>query len=209
MHPCLCYGIRTKQYPYLFFPTLPLLSQTHHITSLLQTIKPRQTSLNLTKLIRTKMWDPVKDCSDPNTTQADVPGFLSALSTLPPHLRDSSGQGGKQSVESITRESVLMGIQPRHHGNLHDHAQEQGQMTGIETRMPTSTASPEITDPLDPPANMSRAISMMRDAETLAQQSRRPEAVRAYEEACALLQDVIIKSFSLEERMACNDIVSQ
>ena len=185
-------------------------------------------------LIRTKMWDPVKDCSDPNSTQADVPGLLSAhhasaetlmhstasgftstgpLSTLPPHFRDTSGQEGQQSVESMTRGSVLTGIQPRHHGNLHDHdhdhAQEQGQMTGIETRMHTSIASPEVAHPLDPQTNMSQATSMMRDAETLAQQSRRSEAIQAYEEACALLQDVIIRSFSLEERMACNNMVSQ
>ena len=56
---------------------------------------------------------------------------------------------------------------------------------------------------------MSQALSMASNAERLDQQSNFKEAVRAYEQACALLQGVIIRSGSVEERMSCGHAVSQ
>lgn len=56
---------------------------------------------------------------------------------------------------------------------------------------------------------MSQALSMGRHGESLDQQSNYKDAVRVYEHACALLQEVIIRSPSFEERMECDLAVSQ
>lgn len=158
------------------------------------------------------------------------------ISILPPRFKDSSGQNGNQSLESLTRGAASMALQPRQAGYSHGHSQENGQqLTGMESRRPASMVSNESTRPRHPPpsktsnllrqrsdsqqsdrlqrqspsASMSQALSMARHAETLDQQSNCKEAVRAYERACAVFQQVIIRSCSFEERMKCNDAVSQ
>lgn len=288
---------------------------------------------------RAKMWDPVKDCSDPRTTQADVPGFSPALhnssapfrhstasgftvmspkdqakesqqqitnsgtrgairglassslnprhqsydaifghqgnasmdllpypslyagaptyqvstsmssqpfqfghpydqyergrqyqpwyengSALPPPLREPSRQNPQQPLRSITGGAALTGIQENGQQNM-----------SMESRMPASIASDEsarsqqsplstvasfspqrrlnfqqANHPLSqsPSADMSQALEMARHAEAMERMSNRAEAMRAYEQACALFQEVIIKSYSLEERMECDDAVS-
>lgn len=42
---------------------------------------------------RTRMWDPVKDCSDPRTSQADVHGFVAALHKSSPPFTHSTASG--------------------------------------------------------------------------------------------------------------------
>ena len=56
---------------------------------------------------------------------------------------------------------------------------------------------------------MSQALSLGRYGESLDQQSNYTEATHVYERACALLQEVILRSGSIEERMECNIAVSQ
>ena len=56
---------------------------------------------------------------------------------------------------------------------------------------------------------MSQALSMAHYGESLDQQSNYTEAARAYDRACALLQEVITRSGSIEEQMECNIAVSQ
>ncbi|KAF6239676.1 hypothetical protein HO173_002222 [Letharia columbiana] len=286
----------------------------------------RQSSLDDEPSSRAKMWDPVKDCSDPNTGEADLPGFSPApdnsserltdstisgvapmglhfchgdhlygqaqdnrqqfatrgasmglltypqphamasgsqgsasmgslpfqgghpfdqfqgsrqhqsryegLTILPPHLRETSVQNGQQSLESITRGADLMGIQPHLPGCLHGHSQENGkEFKDMESRMPISMASHESGRPprsspstssnpstqkssdsqqanrlqrQDPSVSMFQAWSVARYAQSMDQQSNYTEAVRAYEQACVLLQELIIRSWSFEERMECN-----
>ena len=282
---------------------------------------------------RAKMWDPVKDCSDSHTIQADVPGFLTAhhssneqsvdstvrelasmglqfsygnhpyggqvqdnrqhfvnsvnrgvvssglspdpqshalasgiqpsastdsqqfpvghlyhrpqrsrqlghkdSSTLPSHSRNPSRQDEQQSFESMNLEAPLMDIQPHQASNSHGQSHERGeQFTGVKSGMPASMVSHEsaprpllpsmtlnvstqrTSDPQQadhatrqiPSADISQALSMARYAETMDEQSNRTEALRAYEQACALFQDLIIRSSSLEDRMGWNDAVSQ
>ena len=168
------------------------------------------------------------------------------ISILPPHLRESSGQNRQQSLESITRGTALMGIQPPQASYLHGSDQENRQQhMALEPGMPAPMASHELSRPwrsssltnpnssthsltskdaisakLDyeqahclqrqnPSADMSRALGMARYAESLDQQSNYEEAVGAYEQACALFQEAIIRSYNLEERMECNNAVSQ
>ena len=50
---------------------------------------------------------------------------------------------------------------------------------------------------------------MANNAERLDQQSNFKEAVRVYEQACSLLQEVITRSSSVEERMSYGHAVSQ
>ena len=50
---------------------------------------------------------------------------------------------------------------------------------------------------------------MASNAENLDQQSNFKEAVRAYEQTCGLLQGVIARSGSAEERMSHGHAVSQ
>ena len=154
--------------------------------------------------------------------------------TLHPHLRDPSEHIGLQSV---TKGTTLMGMQPRQAAKLHDHGQEYGrQDIGIESRMPTAIASHGLVHPWQSPSStianmstqkvsgfqsanhhqrqsfcpaMSQAMEMARHAERVNQQSNREEAMHTYERACALLQDAIIRSSSLQERQECNAAVSQ
>ena len=315
----------------------------------------RQNHVDEETLSRAKMWDPVKDCSDPNTTQADLSGVLPCghgsdkpmdstirnatsmdfhfyhgdhrygqaqgdrqqstnpgirgvasmdlpldpqshtmvseyqrrasvdsqifqvspsydqfqrrpqqqsgyenISALNQHFRESFGQYGQQSLESITRGAALMGIQPRQSTYFNRHSQENGQLMDVESRMPASMASNEVARPqrsapcgrsqvhtaslatssnlstqrnsdqlahgtghhhqqadgLQPQnplvtTTMSQALCMARYGESLDQQSNYTEAVRVYERACTLFQEVIIRSCSLEERMECDTAVSQ
>ena len=155
-------------------------------------------------------------------------------SILYPHLRDPSGHFGLQSV---TKGAALTGMQSRQAANLHDHAQESGQQNiGIESRMPAAIASHELVHSRQSPSlaianmstqkipglqranhhqhqnffpNMSQAIEMAQYAERVDPRTNREEAIHAYERACALLQDVIIRSSSFEERTECNTAVSQ
>ena len=148
------------------------------------------------------------------------------ISTLHPHLRDSSGHIG---LHSATKGTALMGMQPR--------SQENGQQDiGMEFRIPTAIASYESVPPWQSSSstmanmstqgisgfqsadhlqrqsffpNMSKAIEMAQYAERLEQQYNREEAMHVYKRACALFQDVIIRSSSLEERLECNAAVSQ
>ena len=168
------------------------------------------------------------------------------ISVLPPHLRESSGQNRQQSLESITRGTALMGIQSLQANYLHDSDQQNRQQhMAFETGMPAPMASHELSRPrrsspltspnssthsptskvvisakLDceqanclqrqnPSVSMSRALGMARYAESLDQQSNYKEAVGAYEQACALFQEVIIRSYNLEERLECDNAVSQ
>ena len=156
------------------------------------------------------------------------------ISTLHPHLGDPSGHIGLQSV---MKGAALMDMQPHQAAELHDHAQESGQQdTGTESRMPTAIASHELVHSRQSPSlaianmstqkipglqranhhqrqsffpGMSQAIEMAQYAERVDQQSNHEEAMHAYERACALFQDVIVRSCSLEERMECNAAVSQ
>ena len=281
-------------------------------------------------LSRAKMWDPVKDCSDPNTIQAGLPGFLPAsqnshaqsmdpmmagvrsyfdentyghaeddpqdfmipgievapqsmalgyqenasmgpyrfqarhpydqfqrrrqqqsgdgsASMLPPHPQESSRRNERQSLDSIPRGAPLTDIQARQTGHLYSQSQGSGlQITGVESRMPASTApllpahhreklnnsdfylsstmipnlprrserdsqqarllqdqSPSKT------ANVSKATSLARYAETMEHHSNHTDAIRAYKAACDLFQEVIIRSGSHQERIECNNAVSR
>ena len=155
-------------------------------------------------------------------------------SILNPHLRDPSGHFGLQSV---TKGAALMGMQPHQAAKLHDHAQQSGQQdTGMESRMPTAIASHELVHSRQSPSSaianmstqqipgfqraihhqrqslfpdMSQAIEMAQYAERVDPRTNREEAIHAYERACALFQDVIIRSSSFEERTECNTAVSQ
>ena len=278
---------------------------------------------------KVKMWDPVKDCSDPHSIQTDVPGFLRArhssneqfmdstvselaslgllsshgnhpygqvqdsrdhfmnsdirgavwsslspgpqsqalasgfqpsvsmdsqqlqfahldhqpqrsrrlghenFSILPSHFRNLSGQDGQQSLGSTNIGAALMGVQPHPAGNSHGHSQERGQQfTGVESSSVAShesaprpllpsmalnlsmqrSSGPQQADYAMrqmPSADMSQALSMAHYAERMDEESNRTEALRAYEQACALFQDLIVRSCSLEDRMGCNDAVSQ
>lgn len=57
-------------------------------------------------------------------------------------------------------------------------------------------------------ANMSKALNIAQYAKTMEQQSNFTEALHAYQQACALLQEVIIRSCSLKERTECDNAVS-
>ena len=141
-------------------------------------------------------------------------------SILHPHLRYPSGHIGLQSVTKGT-----------------DHAQENRQQDiGMGFRMPTSIASHESVQPWQSPSSttanmstqqmsgfqsashhqrqsffpsMSQATELAQYAERLDQQYNREEAMRVYERACALFQDVIIRSSSLQERLECDAAVSR
>ena len=153
------------------------------------------------------------------------------ISISSPHLRDPSGHFGLQSV---TKGAALMGMQPHQAAKLHDYAQESAQQD--IGRMPTAIASHELVHSRQSPSsaipnmstqnisglqranhhqhqnffpNMSQAIEMAQYAERVDPRTNREEAIHAYERACALLQDVIIKSSSFEERTECNTAVSQ
>ena len=314
-------------------PTLDLDDAAHE-QSYLPSIRTaahvrRQDRVDEENSSRVKMWDPVKDCSDPHSIQADVPGFLPArhssneqfvdstvselasmglhfsygnhpygqvqdsqehfmnseirgavwsglspgtqsqplasvfqpsvstdsqqlhlghldhqlqrsrrvghenLSILPSHFRNPSGQDGQQSLDSMNIGATLMGIQPHQTGNSHGHFQERDlQVTGVESSSVASHESPprpllpSMTLNLStqgssglqqadyamrqmPSAEMSQALSMAHYAERMDEESNRTEALRAYEQACALFQDLIIRSCSLEDRMGYNDAVSQ
>ena len=156
------------------------------------------------------------------------------ISTLHPRLRHPSGHIGSQSV---TKGTALMGMQPRQVANLHDHARESRQQDiGMGSRMPTSVMSHEsVHSPQSPSSmranmptqrisgfqranyhqpqsffpGMSQAMEMAQYAKRVDQRSNREEAIRAYEQACALFQDEIIRSSSFEERMELNVAVSQ
>ena len=298
----------------------------------------RQDRVDEECLSRAKMWDPVKDCSDPHTIKADVPGFISPrhssnedsmdsnvgelasvglrfsygnhpygrvqdsrqhfmdpvsrgvissslspdpqshaltskfqpnastdsqqssvgpvyhprershqlghenFSTLPSHFRSPSGQYGQQSLESVTVGATPMGIQAHQNSSPNGHPQERGQQfAGVESRAsvsmraPTPMAShesvsrsllPSMTLNVSTPgrsgpqqadhtrqqvplADISQALSMAHYAERMDEESNPTEAVRAYEQACALFQDLIVRSWSLEDRVGCNDAVSQ
>ncbi len=231
----------------------------------------RQEHLDDESSSKAKMWDPVKDCSLPNTIQADLPSFLSArhgkseqtvdsaasgFASMGLHLsypspsygqvQDSvnrgvastnfhpsyqpddtaSGfQGGSSigysmgfqpfSLDSTRRGAALTGVQPRQAVNGLGNYQENCQpFTGTESRMLASMASHEAAPgrplcPISLSAEMSEALTMARYAETLDEQSNRAEAVQAYQRAGALLQAVIIRSCSFEERMQCNHEVSR
>ena len=153
-----------------------------------------------------------------------------------PLLRDGSRQNSQPYLDSISRGAAIMGMQPYQAGNFHDRTQETGQQyVGVESGMPTSTAyhestlsrqssssaipspSSQILSDLErasqpqrpsPSAGTSQAMEVARFAERLDQQSNREDAMRAYKQACDLFQDVIIRSYSLEERMDCNAAVS-
>ena len=154
--------------------------------------------------------------------------------TMHPHLRDPSGHIGLQSV---TNGAALMDMQSRQAVRLHDHAQKRGQQDiGMESRMPTAIASHELVHSWQSPsstiANMStrrisgfqsandyqdhsffpamfQAMEMARYAEKVYQEFNREEAIHTYKRACGLLQDVIIKSSSFQERLECDAAVSQ
>ena len=156
------------------------------------------------------------------------------ISTLHPRLRDRSGHTGLQSV---TKGTALMGIQPRQAANLHDHAQENGEQDiDMESRTTTAVASHESMNSRQSPSSaitnmstqkisrhqranhhqrpsffpdMSQATEMAQHAERLEQESNREAAIHVYKQVCTLLQDVIIRSSSLEERLECNAAVSQ
>lgn len=53
-------------------------------------------------LSRAKMWDPVKDCSDPNTIQADLPGFLPAGQNSHEQAMDPMMAGVRSYFDEIT-----------------------------------------------------------------------------------------------------------
>ena len=172
--------------------------------------------------------DQLQHYNQPRPVDEDI--FL----TLHPNLRDPSEHIG---VQSVTKGAALMGMQPRQAAKLQDHGQENGQQDiGMESRMPTAIASHELVHSRQSPSlaianrstqkisgferanhhqrqsffpDMSQAIEMAQYAERFDQQSNREEAMHAYEQACALLQDVIIRSGSLEERLECNAAVSQ
>lgn len=74
------------------------------------------------------------------------------------------------------------------------------QVPGPEFRMTTSERQV-------PSADVSRALGAAHHAKTLDEQSHYTEALRAYEGACTLLQDVIIRSHSVGEGI--NEAVSQ
>ncbi len=57
--------------------------------------------------------------------------------------------------------------------------------------------------------SMSQAFGMARHAESLDHQSNFQEAVHAYEQACVMFQEVIMRSYNIKERMDCNNAVSQ
>lgn len=144
------------------------------------------------------------------------------VSTMPPPLREPFRQTAQQSLRSIDGGAALIGMQEKD--------------MSMESRMPTPIVSGESArsqqSPLStiasvsperrlgcqqanhpqrqsPSADMSQALEMARYAEAMEQMSNRAEAMRAYEQACTLFQDVIIRSYSLEERMDCNDAVSE
>lgn len=61
----------------------------------------------------------------------------------------------------------------------------------------------------NPSISVSQAFGMARYAETLDHQSNFQEAVHAYEQACVMFQEVIMRSYNIKERMDCNHAVSQ
>ena len=158
------------------------------------------------------------------------------ISTLPPHPRDSSAQQAQQSFESIIRRPALMAIQPCQVGNSSGNFQEDGQhFTSTDSRLLASLIShgpltqhlpPSMTSTLSTQgrpesqqanrtqhqttfAHMTQALRMANYAQSLDQQSNGTEAVPAYEQACELFQEALIWSPSVDERMQCNEAVSQ
>ena len=159
-------------------------------------------------------------------------------SILLPRLGRPSGQNRPQSFESRPRGAASMSIQPHQIGHFKDHSQGNGQqLMSTKFRMPASmgsheSARPRLSSPSTsskllsqwrpdsqqeasrlqrqrPSVSASQALSMARSAEAWEQQSNYSEAMRAYEQACALLQEVIIKGCSTGERRKYNDAVSQ
>ena len=61
----------------------------------------------------------------------------------------------------------------------------------------------------NPSTFVTQALDMASNAEKLDQQSNFKEAVHAYEQACGLLQGVIMRSGSIEERMSYGHTVSE
>ena len=128
--------------------------------------------------------------------------------TLLPRFRDQSQQAGLSSAHPGVKGAAPKGVQPRHAGNSQDHSQEYGQQyTGLESRMPDSMASHSLRRSLSP--NMLQAINIAQYGERLEENSNRVQAINAYEQACAMFQDVIVGSSSHDERRECNAAVSQ
>ena len=222
----------------------------------------QQVSIDDEHSSRTKMWDPVKECTSMGPPASPQPHGMASgyresipmgsqpfqtghpyhhhqrsrqvqpgydnISISPPHLRESTWHNARQSLESmITGATSMSGVEQRLAHALKDHSQNNGHHS-----MPSPR--PILPHRLSPPANLtpsterrssfqheaeglhhhsvsatiSQALSIARYAERLDQQSNYTEAIRAYAEACALFQGVIIWSHSFEERLNCDDAVS-
>ena len=127
-----------------------------------------------------------------------------------PYLRGLSGQEGQRPSESITTGNSQLEVQPRQAGSIRGHPQGNRQRCiPMDPRTSTSMTSHESARPRQPhSADILEASRMAYSAEAL-EESNPTESVQRYEQACAMFQEVIIKSSSVEERVKCNDIVSR
>ena len=152
----------------------------------------------------------------------------SALDRL---ANESLLQNRQRPLDSIPRGAALLVKRPRRPNYLNRQHQENEQPTTPVHTASVSTGSNPSTqrrsdqlnigtghDPQQADSSqhqslltttaMSQALGMGRYGESLEQQSNYADALRVYERACALLQEVIIRSPSFEERMECDLAVS-
>lgn len=84
---------------------------------------------------RAKMWNPVKDCNDPSTTQVDISGFSPV-----PHNRSRLDHSKAHASPSI-------GFHPPHSNHLHGKARETQQQSW--DMAPTGVGLPHFDQPHD------------------------------------------------------------
>ena len=157
-------------------------------------------------------------------------GYGNGLS-LPEHLRDSSKQNENQAWESLTKRAASTGTQPPQASYLHGLSSEiRQQFADMESGRLVSMGSNKsvrcrthtvqrirrtvfkqanLLQCRKPSIFVTQALNMASNAERLDQQSNFKGAVHAYEQACGLLQGVIIRSGSVKERMSYGHAVSQ
>ena len=163
------------------------------------------------------------------------PTQYESASTLSSKHRDPFGQLGQHSSESMTRGAAVMGMQPLPIGNFNKSAHENSQQSlstesGLFASMvPQGPAAQQsslsmTSHPLAQGSSyahqthrpdfqtisldLDRAFSMAHYAEKLDQDSNYAAAIPAYEQACTLFQEMLVRSCSFEERTRCNDAVS-
>ena len=131
------------------------------------------------------------------------------------YLNDYSQETRRQpiGIESRTPAPMASHESAREHSSpdltTQGHIASPSTISSLSAQTLSPTQQHDSLQHPSPLTNMSQALNMAYYAESLDQQSNHKEAIRAYEQACAMFQEAIIRSWSFEDRMRCNDAVSQ